>query len=108
MRWISTKDEGRKMMRAVSAPFPYFCPTLFCQFAARSMLAMGVLLELLAGASGAADAKGPNIIFILADDLGYGDVGCYGQKRIKTPHIDRLASEGMRFTDFYAGCTVCA
>src|SRR5207253_4853835 len=50
----------------------------------------------------------PNIIFILADDLGYGDVGCYGQKRIQTPNIDRLAKEGMRFTDFYAGCTVCA
>ncbi len=50
----------------------------------------------------------PNIIFILADDLGYGDLGCYGQKRIQTPNIDRLASEGMRFTDFYAGSTVCA
>src|SRR5687767_2022473 len=50
----------------------------------------------------------PNVIFILADDLGYGDLGCYGQKRIKTPHIDRLAKEGLRFTDFYAGCTVCA
>jgi len=50
----------------------------------------------------------PNIIFILADDLGYGDVGCYGQKRIQTPNIDRLAKEGMRFTDFYAGSTVCA
>ena len=50
----------------------------------------------------------PNIIFIMADDLGYGDLGCYGQKRIKTPHIDRLAREGMRFTDFYAGSTVCA
>ncbi|HEY2410763.1 MAG TPA: arylsulfatase [Pirellulaceae bacterium] len=56
----------------------------------------------------AADARGPNIIFILADDLGYGDVGCYGQKRIQTPNIDRLAKEGLRFTDFYAGCTVCA
>lgn len=50
----------------------------------------------------------PNIIFILADDLGYGDVGCYGQARIKTPNLDRLAAEGMRFTDFYAGSTVCA
>ncbi len=50
----------------------------------------------------------PNIIFILADDLGYGDLGCYGQTRIKTPNIDRLAAEGMRFTDFYAGSTVCA
>lgn len=56
----------------------------------------------------AAEAARPNIIFILADDLGYGDVGCYGQKRIQTPNIDRLAKEGMRFTDFYAGSTVCA
>jgi arylsulfatase A-like enzyme len=50
----------------------------------------------------------PNIVFILADDLGYGDLGCYGQKRIKTPNIDALAKGGMRFTDFYAGSTVCA
>jgi len=50
----------------------------------------------------------PNIIFILADDLGYGDLGCYGQKKIKTPNIDKLAAGGMRFTDFYAGSTVCA
>lgn len=50
----------------------------------------------------------PNIIFILADDLGYGDLGCYGQKAIQTPNIDRMASEGMRFTDCYAGSTVCA
>src|SRR5256885_8827999 len=51
---------------------------------------------------------GPNIIFILADDLGYGDLGCYGQKKIKTPNIDRLAVEGMIFTQCYAGSTVCA
>src|SRR2546422_11023076 len=50
----------------------------------------------------------PNIIFILADDLGYGDLGCYGQMKIKTPNIDRLAAEGMRFTQCYAGSTVCA
>ena len=53
-------------------------------------------------------ARKPNIIFILADDLGYGDVGCYGQKRIKTPSLDRMAAEGMRFTQAYAGSTVCA
>jgi uncharacterized sulfatase len=53
-------------------------------------------------------ADRPNIVFILADDLGYGDVGCYGQQRIQTPNIDRLAKVGLRFTDFYAGCTVCA
>jgi len=50
----------------------------------------------------------PNIIFILADDLGYGDIGCYGQKTIQTPNIDRMAAYGMRFTDHYAGSTVCA
>ena len=55
----------------------------------------------------AAAAK-PNIIFIMADDLGYGDLGCYGQKIIKTPNLDRMAAEGMKFTDFYAGATVCA
>lgn len=50
----------------------------------------------------------PNVIFILADDLGYGDLGCYGQQIIQTPHIDALAQQGMRFTDFYAGCSVSA
>jgi arylsulfatase A-like enzyme len=64
------------------------------------------LLILTAGLSNAASP--PNVIFILADDLGYGDVGCFGQKLIKTPHIDRLAAEGMRFTQAYAGTTVCA
>ena len=52
--------------------------------------------------------KRPNIIFIFADDLGYGDVGCYGQEKIETPNIDLLAKKGMRFTQFYAGTTVCA
>jgi arylsulfatase A-like enzyme len=50
----------------------------------------------------------PNIIFIHADDLGYGDLSCYGQQKFKTPNIDRLAAEGMRFTQYYAGSTVCA
>jgi arylsulfatase A-like enzyme len=50
----------------------------------------------------------PNIIFILADDLGYGDLGSYGQKLIRTPHLDRMAREGIRFDSFYAGCAVCA
>jgi arylsulfatase A-like enzyme len=55
-----------------------------------------------------AEPRQPNILFILADDLGYGDLGCYGQKQIQTPNIDRLAVEGMRFTQCYAGSTVCA
>lgn len=50
----------------------------------------------------------PNIIYIMADDLGYGDLGCYGQKIIPTPNLDKMAAEGLRFTDFYAGNTVCA
>jgi arylsulfatase A-like enzyme len=56
-------------------------------------------------ASGA--EKCPNLIFVLADDLGYGDLGCYGQKLIQTPRLDEMAAEGMRFTDFYAGATAC-
>lgn len=50
----------------------------------------------------------PNIVFILADDLGYGDLGVYGQTKIETPHIDRLAKNGLLFTDFYSGAPVCA
>lgn len=55
-----------------------------------------------------ARANKPNIVFILADDLGYGELGCYGQTKIKTPNLDRMAREGLRFTRFYAGSTVCA
>ena len=50
----------------------------------------------------------PNLIFIMADDLGYGDLGCFGQKLIKTPCLDQMAKEGMKFTRFYSGSTVCA
>jgi len=63
-------------------------------------------LTQLAGPS--AFAEKPNIIYILADDLGYGDLSCYGQKHFQTPNIDRMAREGMLFTQHYAGCTVCA
>src|SRR6476620_2948724 len=55
----------------------------------------------------AADARKPNVFWIMADDLGYGDLSCYGQKKIKTPNIDKLAAEGMRFTQHYAGSPVC-
>ena len=50
----------------------------------------------------------PNVVFIIADDLGWGDLGCYGQKLIRTPNLDRMAAEGMRFTHHYAGNAVCA
>lgn len=55
-----------------------------------------------------AQARKPNVLLILADDLGYGNLGCYGQRQIETPHLDRMAREGIRFTDAYAGSTVCA
>lgn len=55
-----------------------------------------------------ATTQRPNIIYILADDLGYGDLSCYGQQKFDTPNIDRLAAEGMRFTQHYSGSTVCA
>ncbi len=58
-------------------------------------------------ASGSAE-RSPNIVYILADDLGYAELGSYGQKKIRTPHLDRLAAEGMRFTQHYCGNAVCA
>jgi arylsulfatase A len=62
----------------------------------------------LMGISGLTAQQKPNIVYILADDLGYGDLSCYGQKRFQTPNIDQLARKGMLFTQHYAGCTVCA
>lgn len=56
----------------------------------------------------AAPTAKPNIIYVMADDLGYGDLSCYGQKKFQTPHLDRMAKEGIRYTDFHSGSTVCA
>lgn len=66
------------------------------------------LLLSAAGLSLRAATQRPNLVFILADDLGYGHLGCYGQTKIRTPNLDRMAAEGMRYTQAYAGCTVCA
>ena len=76
----------------------------------REFLATAGLGSLALGALGrpARAAAKPNIIYIMADDLGYGDLGCYGQTEIQTPNIDRLAAEGITFTQHYAGSTVCA
>jgi arylsulfatase A len=73
----------------------------------KSMLAAAALTPAISLFALAADTK-PNIIYILADDLGYGEVGVYGQKLINTPNIDNLAVEGLRFTQHYSGSTVCA
>jgi arylsulfatase A len=71
---------------------------------------VGLLVLLSAAQVMAADAAParPNFVFIMADDLGYAGLSCYGQKKYSTPRIDQMAREGMRFTQVYAGCTVCA
>jgi len=74
----------------------------------RPIACVCTIVAVLTACCVASAVERPNIIFILADDLGYGDLGCYGQKQIQTPHLDRMAAEGMRFTDCYAGSTVCA
>jgi arylsulfatase A len=73
-----------------------------------SALPAFLLLVLAFSCSTESDRRPPNIIVILADDLGYGELGSYGQQIIKTPHLDRMAAEGMRFTRAYSGSTVCA
>ena len=73
----------------------------------RKICRMSVLVSLLAGA-GLGAAEKLNVVFILADDLGYGELGCYGQSKIPTPNIDALASQGTRFTRHYSGAPVCA
>jgi arylsulfatase A-like enzyme len=75
---------------------------------ALGMMTMGHSLAFGARQADGAVRRKPNIIYILTDDLGYGDLGCYGQKLIRTPNTDALAAEGVRFTQHYAGSTVCA
>jgi len=79
-----------------------------CTSIALCCLALSQVVLCPARPAGAGEAIRPNVIFILADDMGYGDLGCYGQQKIKTPHIDRMAAEGVRFTQAYCGTSVCA
>lgn len=107
------------------SPLPTATPSVLSRWPALLSYTSGLLLAPLLGASfaaaaapssapaptsapAAADAQHPNIVFILADDLGYGDLGCYGQRQIQTPNLDRLAADGVRFTQFYTGSPVCA
>lgn len=73
-----------------------------------ALLLLALAVGSLCGVSNTVAAERPNVIYILADDLGYGDLSCYGQTKIRTPNIDRLASEGLKFTDHYSGNTVCS
>lgn len=68
---------------------------------------IGAAAWALSRSAGAETVDTPNFVFVFADDLGYGDLGCYGATDIATPHLDRMAAEGMRFTDFYAAAAVC-
>lgn len=80
-----------------------FRPPAWLQLACAGMLALFGL-----GCASTSDSHKPNIIFLLADDLGYGDVGSFGQQKIRTPNLDRLAAEGVRLTHHYSGNAVCA
>ena len=77
------------------------------RFTRRAFLAGAAATALHPTAIHAAPPR-PNIVVILADDLGPGDLGCYGQKQIQTPNLDRMAASGLLFTEAYAGSTVCA
>ncbi|MCH1409142.1 MAG: sulfatase-like hydrolase/transferase, partial [Verrucomicrobiales bacterium] len=72
----------------------------------KQILTLALFFSVFCGAANAAEK--PNMIFILADDLGYGDLGCFGQEKIQTPRLDEMAAKGMKFTQFYSGSTVCA
>lgn len=100
----------RKPERRTAPCLARLRPARFPKIAA--LLLMTAAGALAAGfarpAEGAESSRAPNVVFILADDLGYGELGCYGQTKIRTPNIDRLAREGMRFTQHYSGNAVCA
>src|ERR1700726_1433776 len=76
----------------------------------RYLLAFGLALCTInpLGARTLGDKKHPNIVIILTDDVGYADFGCYGNKKVKTPNLDRMAKEGIRFTSFYVTQGICS
>src|SRR5687768_3259729 len=74
----------------------------------RNFLVIAIVALLAGGVSAGEAKKPPNIVLILADDLGWGDLGCYGHPLIKTPNLDKLASQGTRFTQFYSASAVCS
>src|SRR3954469_7830841 len=73
-----------------------------------ALIVLGVCLLCVALSSIAADGRPPNVVLIFCDDMGYGDVGCFGSKGPATPNIDRLAAQGVRLTDFYVAQAVCS
>ncbi|HEV3263020.1 MAG TPA: sulfatase [Gemmataceae bacterium] len=83
----------------------FFRPSALARWAA--LLTVALLAAVPARPAAAADKHPPNVIILFADDLGYGDLGCYGHPTIRTPQLDRMAAEGMRFTQFYAAASIC-
>jgi uncharacterized sulfatase len=116
--WFKERRRGGELQLLIDSPgntMMIFGPQLNRKLSRRGMSSLVglVVASCSFGATtspraDATQARKPNIIVILCDDLGYGDLGCYGQQQIKTPNLDRLASQGMRFTQAYAGATVCA
>ncbi len=88
-------------MRLISTEVQTWCGMM-------GLAALMVSGEVVAAAKDRATSNPLNIVFILADDLGYRELGCYGQKKSRTPHLDQLAAEGMRLTQHYSGNAVCA
>src|SRR5688572_20536594 len=85
-----------------------FAPSYWCSIRAYSWAILFLLSPLLPSSSAWAAALKPrNVVLIYADDLGYGDVGCYGATRVKTPNVDRLARDGLRFTDGHCTSATC-
>src|SRR5687768_14583125 len=83
---------------------------LTCGLVVTVVTVIGLLLSLAPPAARGAEAgasRPPNVVILFADDLGYGDLGCHGHPSIRTPHLDRMAAEGLRFTDFYSAAPVC-
>jgi len=87
--------------------FPFYSSQVFLMRSAISLLAALLLLPLTGLQAAEASAAKPNILLIVADDLGYRDLGCYGATKIKTPRIDKLAGEGVHFMDAHSICGVC-
>lgn len=93
------------MMSATMSTTNSSCHLTFASFMAGTFIGM---VFAMSNAPAAESEHRPNVVLILADDLGYGDLACYGHPTFKTPHLDRMAAEGARLTNFYAPCPFCA
>src|SRR5262249_53516155 len=113
LRWHFDRNDSTELRSLITwqGTRPLRYPSEDCKMI---LMSASVIASLVAGLPGinlpGADAKvaRPNIVFILCDDLGYGDLGCFGHKVIKTPHLDKLAAGGLKLTSFYSPSPVCS